>query len=523
MTTVEALAGWATGLRLEDVPVDVVSLCRSQRASVIGGIAASADDAASRRILDGLAGWARSGPAPLLGGDASVAVEDAIYAATALSIALDFDDYMTFAHTGHSAVLVPALLAAETGSAGRRQLVAQVVVNEVEARLAGACLIGPLNGQMWSFVHAAGSALAAGLLLELDERRLSHALALSLYQAPRPTVPGFMGPDSKLLTVAEPALIGVRAARLAASGVTGPLDVLDEPKGFLDAFSYTPLRGLLAGLGEGWASRTLCVKPYPGCAYVDTTLDALLSLDLPPAAEVGRVVVDASALACEMDSWSGEYPVHPDQAPTPVTVNFSVAWNVAIALLAGAVSPSQLRGDWLGANRGRLTDLARRVHLRHDWDLTCQAAEAFAGLLPPRVVRREAGLAKLGTGLARLGREHATVGGMSGVRGLGTTLWRRRGTWRAIGAGRYWSPAAIDSFRMQFPARVTVVLHGGQRLQASADVPRGGVGHPCQGPAGVAEAKLREWGPALWGQPGTKEVADAIATDHDRLFAILGR
>jgi hypothetical protein len=39
----------------------------------------------------------------------------------------------------------------------------------------------------------------------------------------------------------------------------------------------------------------------------------------------------------------------------------------------------------------------------------------------------------------------------------------------------------------------------------------------------VAEAKLREWGPALWGQPGTKEVADAIATDHDRLFAILGR
>ena len=122
----------------------------------------AADAAAATRVLDAVGGWAAPGPAPLVGrsGGAgrTVAVEDAVYAATALSVALDFDDYVSFGHTGHSSVLVPALLAAETGSSGADQLVAQVVANEVEARLGGACLIGPLNGQLWSFIHAAGSA-----------------------------------------------------------------------------------------------------------------------------------------------------------------------------------------------------------------------------------------------------------------------------------------------------------------------------------------------------------------------------
>src|SRR5205085_3169309 len=201
-------------------------------------------------------------PAPLVGTDRLVRVDDALYAATALSIALDFDDYMSFAHTGHTAVLVPLLLSAETRAPADDQLVAQVVANEVEARLGGACLLGPLNGQLWSFVHAAGAALAAGRLLGLDETRLAHALAVSLYQAPRPTIPGFMAPDSKLLTAAEPARVGLRAARLAAAGVTGPLDVLDHPDGFLGAFADAPLRGMLRGLGEGWATLTLCIKPY---------------------------------------------------------------------------------------------------------------------------------------------------------------------------------------------------------------------------------------------------------------------
>ena len=520
MTIVEEVAAWAAELQLDTVPDEVLALSRAQRSAVLGGVAASASDGAAGRVVAAVGAWAGDGPAPLPGTGRTVPVEDAVYAATALSVALDFDDYVSFGHTGHSSVLVPVLLAAETGSSGREQLVAQVIANEVEARLGGACLIGPLNGQLWSFIHAAGTALAAGRLLELSASQLAHALALSLYQAPRPTVPGFMAPDSKVVTVSEPAGVGLRAARMAAAGVTGPLDALDHPQGFLSAFSYAPLRRLLGGLGEGWATRTLCVKPYPGCAYVDTTLDALLALERPPADEIDKVVVDASMLTCEMDKWSSEYA---GGEVTPVTINFSIRWNVAIALLAGEVTPRQLSGEWLSANRDVLTALASRVELRHDWDLTRKAAESFASLLPPRALGRDAGMRTLRRGLTRVRGDHPSiVGGLADLRGVGAMLRGGRAGWKSVGGSRFWSRSALERFEMTFPARVTVSLRDGRQLEGRADVPRGGAGHTAEGPAAVAEAKLLAWGPQLWGDDGTKTVADAVATDDDRLFELLG-
>src|SRR5439155_538592 len=192
-----------------------------------------------------------------------------------------------------------------------------------------------------SHVHVAGAALAAGRLLGLDASRMTHALAIALYQAPRATVPGFMAPDSKLLTAAEPTVTGLRAARLAAAGVTGPLDALEHREGFLAAFADAPLPGMLGGLGTGWATRTLCVKPYPGCAYLDTTVDALLELGPPPAEDVREVVVEASLLTHEMDRMSRPYAsVSGAGVPTPVTINFSVPWNVAVTLVAGELAPA---------------------------------------------------------------------------------------------------------------------------------------------------------------------------------------
>lgn len=523
MTIVEEVAAWAAGVTASAVPPEVLALSRTQRACVLGGVAASASDGAAGRVCSAVAGWAGDGPAPLVGTGRTVSVDAAVYAAAAQSVALDFDDYVSFGHTGHSSVLVPVLLAAETGSPGPEQLAAQVVANEVEARLGGACLIGPLNGQLWSFIHAAGAALAAGRLLGLSERQLAHALALSLYQAPRPTVPGFMAPDSKVVTVSEPAGVGLRAARMAAAGVTGPLDALDHPQGFLAAFSYAPLRRLLGGLGEGWATRTLCVKPYPGCAYVDTTLDALLALepDMPRADEVERVVVDASMLTCEMDKWSKEYASSTGDV-TPVTINFSVGWNVAIALVAGEVTPRQLTSEWLGEHRSELAAVASRVELRHDWELTRTAAESFAGLLPPRALAGDAGVRRLRRGLSRLRDDHPSiVGGLSDLRGIGGLVRGGRHGLGAAGGRRFWSPPALEDFRMAFPARVTIELRDGRRLSGRADVPRGGAGHAVEGPAVVAAAKLAEWGPGLWGDDGTKALADAIATDDDRLWALL--
>ena len=510
LTIVEEIAAWAHGLGPRDVPPDVTDLCRAQQRSVLGSLAASARNAAARRVISAVAHDAGEGPAPLLTTDRSVTVDDALYAAAALSMALDFDDYVCFGHSGHSSVLVPLFLGYDGAGEGADQLAAQVVANEVEARLGGACLIGPLNGQMWSFIHAAGAALATGKLLGLDEKSLAHALALALYQAPRPVVPGFMAPDSKLLTAAEPIGQGLRAARLAARGVTGPLDVLDRSAGFFSAFSYAPIRGLLGGLGEGWATKTLCVKPYPGCAYIDSTVDALAELAPVDPREVERVEVHAGLLTCGMDALSRRYAQGEDI--TPVTINFSLGLNVAVFLLAGRLGPEEIDETWLRDHSSDLRDLADRVHLEHDWELTRSATPSFARLLPPRRVRREVGGAALARGLLRARRDHPRVPfGPGDVRSLLAELRRGSG---ARQTSSYWDPAVLEDFRMELPARVTITTKSRRRTTAEVRVPRGAVGHE-EGPASVARAKLLEVGPLLWGDDGTRALDEAVDAGHD--------
>lgn len=518
MTTVEDIAAWAHGLKRPDVPEEVLELARAQTRSVLGSLGASAGDGAASRIVRGLETTAPEGPAPLLGTDRRVDVAHSLYAANVLSMALDFDDYLLFGHTGHSSVLVPLALGYETHMGAEDRLVAQIAANEVEARLGGACLVGPLNGQMWSFIHSAGAALAAGLALDLDSDRLAHALAISLYQAPRPVVPGFMAPDSKLLTAAEPVAMGVRAARLAAGGATGPLDVLDRGAGFFSAFSYAPIRGLLGRLGEGWATRTLCVKPYPGCAYVDTTVDALLSLGEIDAGSVRRVQVHAGILTCGMDALSETYS---KGRPTPVSTNFSIPLNVAAVLLAGRLAPDEINEDWLGANEDELREVARKVELQHDWEMTRSAVPSFSSILPPGLVRKEVGIGRLLNGLRRARSDHPRV--PIGLRDAAPMLSELRSApGHSTKQATFWDDDALREFEMTFPARVRVILEGGRVLEARADVPRGGAGHE-EGPDRIARAKLAEFGPRLWGAETAAAIDEAIESDSDDLPALVGR
>src|SRR5207247_2289248 len=98
--------------------------------------------------------------------------------------------------------------AAKAFAAGdeERRLVAQIAGNELAGRLGAALLLGPHNGQFWASIHCASGAAAAGVAMGLDADRLAHALAIALYQPPYGLLPGFMGPRTKLLTAAEPAM-----------------------------------------------------------------------------------------------------------------------------------------------------------------------------------------------------------------------------------------------------------------------------------------------------------------------------
>src|SRR5947208_11863065 len=209
MTICEEWGAWAASLTAADAPEHVAERARLQTTSVIAAARAGAEDAAP------FAAVAPDGPA------------GEVYRGAAASIAHDWDDYLYMGHTGHSAVWAARALTDDE----ERALAAQVAGNELAGRLGAALFLGPHNGQFWASIHCAGAAAAAGVALGLDGAALAHALAIALYQPPYGLMPGFMGPPTKLLTAAEPAAAGLRAALLAAEGVTGALDVIEARDG----------------------------------------------------------------------------------------------------------------------------------------------------------------------------------------------------------------------------------------------------------------------------------------------------
>ena len=190
------------------------------------------------------------------------------------------------------------------------------------------------------------------------------------WRSPSTSRPTGCGPASwgrrrKLLTAAEPAALGARAALLAAEGVTGALDVIEHPRGVLAGLSFAPRPAMFGALGRVWLTDTLAYKRLPGCAYLQSVAEAALASGVD-AGEIAGVDIEAGWLTCEME----ELGAGPDLSP--VRVNFSATLTAAIALLAGRFTPAEL--DPGVAGRARVRDPRARgpSRLVHDAALTAK-------------------------------------------------------------------------------------------------------------------------------------------------------
>lgn len=465
MTVCEAIGEWATGLRLDDVPAEARERARLQAASVWAARVAGEEAAAPFAVA------APGGPA------------GEVYRSAVASIAHDWDDYLFMGHTGHSAV--PAAAAFCDGDA-ERALVAQIAANEVAGRLGAALFLGPHNGQFWASIHCASAALAAALGLGLDAGRTAHALAIALYQPPYGMWPGFMGPASKLLTAAEPAAAGVRAALLAAADVSGALDVIEHPRGVLAGLSFAPQPGMLGGLGRVWLTETLAFKRLPGCAYLQAAAEAACAAAVDPD-EVAAIEVNGGWLTCGMEELGRGREL------SPIAVNFSAALSVSIALLAGRLTPSELSPAWLAENESRVRALVARVRVRHDPAMTARTLRGTldAGAAPDLSPRD---WLRLRRRIAEAGMEGVNPGPAL-LRVLASDRAARASILRSLRGRGGEGPKGIDGLdtarlRMTFPSRLRIVLRDGTAQEIDGDEP-GSCGRPLAEQRDVVEEKLR--------------------------------
>lgn len=412
-TILERIGKWASELSIWDIPPKTRDRIRLQIATALSAAAASPW---YKPALTVLKTRKTKGKSMVYATCDRVAGPDAAFINSAFAMALDYDDYMLSGHTGHSAVFVPLAHAETIGQV----IVAAAAANEFMGRLSTACLLGPVNGQMSSYIHNAGAAIAMAKIMGLPPKKFSSAIALSLYQPNFCLTPGFWHQDAKTVTASQPLAQGIQAALLAEAGLNGPMDILEHPLGFLSFFSFGKFSGLFDGLGTVWFSDTLCYKRYPGTSYISAAVEAALECSggrpLSPD-DIKHITIETTILSSTLDS-IGAAAIDRDPLDANA-INFSVRLSVATALLFGDLAPGLLHPDMLARAQEDIRAIAKKITVVHDWEQTLRMMSSSpVGLtmlksLPlPGIIRSIYHARRMNRASGRLGRNKRRIIGL---------------------------------------------------------------------------------------------------------------
>jgi len=280
-------------------------------------------------------------------------------------------------------VIAAALASAQSAGASGDAFVRGVISGYEVATRAGEAL-GAGHYRLWHTTGTAGTlgaAAACATVLGLERVKASHALATAATMAAglQAAIKGDSG--SKPLHAGRAAEAGVVAALLAREGVTGALDILESPGGFVEAMSSERnWHDALADLGERYNIREITFKNHLCCGHTFAAIDAVLMLRMThdiAIESVEEIGVATYRTALEVAGST--------LAKTANEARFSLPYVVAVALLYGAV-----RGDAFTDERlrdPRIRGLMGRVRLEVDDSFEA----AFPGRRGARVWIRTAG------------------------------------------------------------------------------------------------------------------------------------
>jgi len=537
LTIIENIARWVSRLTYDEIPEKVSELAKYQFASVMGATFAGARSAPGETLVKAVNDLGDSGPCLTFPDGAKHSMHSALLQNCSLSMALDYDDYLFFGHTGHSAIFVPLAFAQNTDVDSRLLIAAQVAANEVAGRLGASVVIGPHNGQMWGHIHMVGAAVAASKMMGLDEEQTANAIGIALTQPTYSLFPGFMGSQSKILTAAVPAMTGAQAAILAEKGMSGSMEIIEDKDGFWANFSFVPLPFMLEGLGRSWVSETLAFKPYPGCAYVDAAVDALLEILNEFSSKYGRSIkqeeiseirVNASLLTLAMDRMSKAYNsgFSSDDPLSPESINFSIPLSLAIVIISGKISGDEFSARYLIENSNAIRKIASRVIVEHDPSITIYFLRSLDEALDIAKMARSIDFRMLTGSLPKIRRHIRGVGGVGGIKTISELRQLSSKDWNFIfGLARRILVSRGDAFdlgsvaferaSMPFGARVLLTTVDGKSFEAERMIPRGSPGDPER--LEVAREKfLREAKPFL-GVRRSKTALNLILSAEERI------
>jgi 2-methylcitrate dehydratase len=363
MTHAEQLAAFVSRARFEDLSLSARAELRNRVLDAIGcavGALGSTIASILRGHTNELGG---NGLCTLFGGGLS-APDRAAFFNTALVRYLDFNDsYLAKGETCHPSDNLGSVLAAceYADGSGRDFLTALAVAYQVQCRLSD---VAPLRAKGFDHTTQGAYAATAGIAkaLGMDQTRTANALAISgtSFNALRVTRTGSLS-NWKGLAYANTAFGCMHAALLARHGITGPLEVFEGKKGFMDTIS---------GRFEiDWAREDLervtqtILKKFNAEIHSQSAIEGVLELKQKhglTGREIERVDIEIFDVAFHIIGGGEEGDKR--IVNRKEEADHSLPYLVAVALLDGTVMPAQFLPNRIHGED--VQELLQKVHVR---------------------------------------------------------------------------------------------------------------------------------------------------------------
>lgn len=373
MTSAEKLAEFVIHSRYEDLSEAARRQLKIRVLDALGCAIGAIEGEPVRYLRYHLAEFDKTGPCHLIGGGHASPFGAGFYNG-ALVRYLDFNDsFLAKGETCHPSDNLAAVLAAceYAGVSGRDFLTALAVAYQVQCRLSEVAPVraaGFDHTSQGTFAVAAGVSRALGLGLE----ETANALAISgtAFHGLRVTRTGKLS-QWKGLAYPSMAACCTNATFLAMRGITGPLEVMEGEKGFMDAIS---------GMFEiDWSKEDLervrgtSLKKYNAEIHSQSAIEATLAVQaryhVKPE-QIEKVEVDIFDVAYNIIGGGNEGDK--TIVSTKEQADHSLPYLIAVALLDGQVMPEQFTTD-----RIRRQDVQSLLHR-----VTVLPNDAFSGQFP---------------------------------------------------------------------------------------------------------------------------------------------
>jgi 2-methylcitrate dehydratase len=363
MTQVEQLADFIVNASFSDISGFAVRELKTRVLDALGCALGALDNDLIRLIRDQVDDFGGRAQCTLIGGG-KTAPDRAAFVNSALVRYLDFNDsYLAKGETCHPSDNLGAVLAAAecANVSGRDFLTALAVAYQIECRL---CDVAPVRDRGFDHVTLGAYSVAGAVtkVLELDRDEVANAIAISgaAHNALRVARTGRLS-HWKGLAFANMAASAAHAAFLAMRGVTGPLEIFEGNKGFMQTIA--------GSFAIDWSQETLeivtrtVLKKYNAEMHSQSAIDCVLELQheagfTPESIE--RIEIDIFDVAHKIIGGGEEESK--TEVHTKEQADHSLPYVVAVALLDGEVMPAQYAPERI--LRSDVQSLLQKVTIR---------------------------------------------------------------------------------------------------------------------------------------------------------------